>query len=282
MKAQALDARATRRVAVRRALPARVQLDATPGRRIVGLRVDACDYQAAIDRITFWAQRFESRVVAVANVHMTMEAKDNPAFGALLDGADLTTADGMPLVWGLRRLGIADATRVYGPDLTELTCARAAAEGIPVGFLGGEPATLDRLVAALTARHAGLQVAYASSPPFRDLSEVENARILSDIRSSGARILFVGLGCPKQERWMLTHRDRLPLVQIGVGAAFDFLSGDKRQAPALFQRAGLEWLFRLCTEPRRLWRRYLKHNPRFVVSFARQLVAGRTRGERNR
>lgn len=282
MKTQTVDVRTTRRVAVRRARPARAHPEAAASRRIVGLRVSACDYAAAIDRITFWAERFESRVVAVANVHMTMEAKDDPAFGAMLDGADLTTADGMPLVWGLRRLGVAGATRVYGPDLTELICARAAAEGIPVGFLGGEPTTLDRLVAALTARHMGLQVAYAFSPPFRDLGETENGRIIADIRSSGVRILFVGLGCPKQERWMLTHRDRLPLVQIGVGAAFDFLSGDKRQAPSLFQRAGLEWLFRLCTEPRRLWRRYLKHNPRFIVAFSRQLMAGRTKGEGNR
>lgn len=282
MKAHALDASEARRAAIPRALPAPAYPDAPISRRIVGLRVDACDYQTAIDRISFWAHRFESRVVAVANVHMTMEAKDDPSFSVLLNEADLTTADGMPLVWGLRMLGIAGATRVYGPDLTELVCARAAAEGIPVAFLGGAPATLERLVTAVTTLHAGLQVAYAASPPFRDLSEVENARIVSDIRSCGARILFVGLGCPKQERWMLAHRDRLPLVQIGVGAAFDFLAGTKRQAPRVMQRAGMEWAFRLVTEPRRLWRRYLKHNPRFVVAFARQLLAGSTRGEGSR
>lgn len=241
-------------------------------RRIVGLRVDACSYASAGDRILEWARAGESRAVTVATVHSVMEARDDRAFGRLLEEADLTTPDGMPLVWGLRALGARDATRVYGPDLTRALCGRAAAEGIPVGFYGGTPEVLARLVAAVERTYPGLRVAYAWSPPFRTLTSEETAQTRAAIAASGVRILFVGIGCPKQERWILEQRGHVPAVMVGVGAAFDFIAGVKRQAPRLVQAAGLEWLFRLCSEPRRLWRRYCKHNPRFVLAFARQLV----------
>lgn len=244
-------------------------------RRIVGLCVDACDYASASERILGWARAGESRAVVVATVHSVMEARDDPSFGRLLEGADLTTPDGMPLVWGLRALGARNATRVYGPDLTRALCARAAAEGIPVGFYGGTPAVLAHLVATVERTYPGLRVAYAWSPPFRALTGEETAQARAAIAASGARILFAGIGCPKQERWILEQRGHVPAVMIGVGAAFDFIAGAKRQAPRPMQAAGLEWLFRLCSEPRRLWRRYCKHNPRFVLAFARQLAHGR-------
>lgn len=246
-------------------------------RRILGMRVDATSEDDAAERIAAWARAGESRAVCVANVHMVMEAYDDPSFCELVNAADIVTPDGMPLVWGLRAMLVSGATRVYGPDLTPAVCARAARDGIPVGFYGGAPETLERCVANLRARFPALRVAFASSPPFRPLSEEEDTAIVRAIEASGARILFVGLGCPRQERWIAAHRGRIPAVMLGVGAAFDFLAGMKPQAPRWMMRLGLEWLFRLASEPRRLWRRYAVHNPRFVLLFARQLLRRRGR-----
>lgn len=252
---------------------------ANRSRRILGMRVDATSYAAAAERVIAWARAGESRYVCVSTVHMVMEGHDRAEFQRIVNAADLVTPDGMPLVWGLKLLGIPSATRVYGPDLTPLVCERAAREGVPVGFYGGTPEVLDRMIANLTARYPGLRVVYRHSPPFRPLTAEEEAREIKEIRASGARILFVGLGCPKQEQWMAARRGRIDAVMLGVGAAFDFLAGTKRQAPDLIQSLGLEWLFRLATEPRRLWRRYLYNNPRFVVLFAAQVLKGRIQME---
>ncbi len=244
-------------------------------RSILGMRVDASTYEEASDLVIAWARAGESRSVCVGTVHMVMETRDDPAFREAVNGADLVTSDGMPLVWGLRLLGIPGAERVYGPDLTPIVCRKAAAEGIPVGFHGGSPETLARLLARVRADHPGLEIAHAESPPFGDLTPERLADEARRIEASGAQIVFVGLGCPKQERWMAAQRGRIPAVMLGVGAAFDFLAGTKRQAPRLLQRAGLEWAFRLAAEPRRLWRRYLRNNPRFVALFAAQLLRER-------
>jgi N-acetylglucosaminyldiphosphoundecaprenol N-acetyl-beta-D-mannosaminyltransferase len=247
-------------------------LPTLPSREILGMRVDATSYDDAILRISTWAKRGESRYVCIGAVNNVMSAYDDPAYMRQMNGADLTTSDGMPLVWGLRRLGVPSATRVYGPELTPRLCAAAAELGIPIGFYGGHEEVLEEMVAILRDRHPALDVAYAFSPPFRPLDETEQASIVDEIAASGARILFVGLGAPKQERWMAEHRERVPAVMVGVGAAFDFIAGRTRQAPTWMQRAGLEWLFRLLVEPRRLWRRYLLQNPRFIVLFGRQLL----------
>jgi len=206
---------------------------------------------------------------------MVMEAWDSEDYRKLVNGAELVTPDGVPLVWMLHALGLPEARRVYGPDLTPLVCATAAERGIPVGFYGGDPATLEELVSRLGARFPRLRVAFSHSPPYRPLSPEEDADVTEAIRDSGARVLFVGLGCPKQERWMAQHRDRLGCSMVGVGAAFDFLAGRKAQAPGWLQQAGLEWLFRLSSEPQRLWRRYAVHNPRFVALALRQLARER-------
>jgi N-acetylglucosaminyldiphosphoundecaprenol N-acetyl-beta-D-mannosaminyltransferase len=240
-------------------------------RRILGMRVDATSYEHAAQEILRWAGKGESRYVCVATVNNVIEAYDDPAYGAIMEAADLVTPDGMPLVWGLRRLGLGAATRVYGPDLTPVVCQLAAEQGIPVGFYGGARGVLEELTAKLGQRFPGLKVAYRASPPFRPLTPDERRRTVEDLHRSGARILFVGLGTPKQERWMAAHKG-LPMVMLGVGAAFDFLSGRKHQAPPVLQRLGLEWLYRLVHEPRRLWRRYLYRNPRFVALFAAQLL----------
>jgi len=239
------------------------------------MRVDATSYEAAAHRVCAWARDDAARYVCVANVHMTMTAVDDAGFRDLVNRADLVTPDGMPLVWMLGRLGVPDASRVYGPTLLLHVCERAAEEGVPVGFYGGTDDVLRDLRSTLEARYPGLDIAYAYAPPFRPLTPEEDASVVADIEASGARILFVGLGCPKQERWMAAHQDRLPLVQLGVGAAFAFHAGHVRQAPAWLQDRGLEWAFRLVTEPRRLWRRYLYNNPRFMVLAAWQLLRRR-------
>lgn len=245
---------------------------ALESRSILGTRADATSYPDAVARVLGWARAAESRYVAVATVHQVMEGYDSPEFRQIMNEADLVTPDGMPLVWGLRLLGVRPATRVYGPDLTPAVLEAAEREGVPVGFYGGSEAVLKRLLEALRRRFPALKVAYAWAPPFRPLTPEEDAAVVATIADSGARILFIGLGAPKQERWMAAHRGRVPAAMLGVGAAFDFLAGTKPQAPRWMMAAGLEWLFRLVCEPRRLWRRYAKHNPRFVTLFAMQLL----------
>jgi N-acetylglucosaminyldiphosphoundecaprenol N-acetyl-beta-D-mannosaminyltransferase len=206
-----------------------------------------------------------------------MESYDSPRFCRVINEADLVTPDGMPLVWGLWLLGNRTATRVYGPDLTPVLLEMAAASGLPVGFYGGAPEVLNRLLEIVTRRFPALRVVYSWSPPFRDLTEEEDAWVVSEINRSGARIVFIGVSTPQQNYWMAAHRGRVPAVMVGVGAAFDFLSGSKPQAPRWMMPLGLEWLFRLCTEPRRLWKRYLKHNPRYAVLFMLQWLGGKHR-----
>ncbi|RMH09324.1 MAG: glycosyltransferase [Nitrospirae bacterium] len=249
-----------------------VNPNAMPSHRyILGMRVDATSYEDATRQILSWAKGRESRYVCAANVHMTMESFDSAEFRRVVNGADLVTPDGVPLVWTLRLLGVQGQTRVYGPDLTVHVVQAAANAGVPVGFFGGTPEALRGIVQNLETRFPAMQVAYAFSPPFRPLTPEEDDEIVAQINTSGARILFVGLGCPKQERWMAEHLGRIQAVMLGVGAAFDFHAGTIRQAPSWMQRSGLEWLFRLIVEPKRLWRRYLVNNPRFVVNVLLQL-----------
>jgi N-acetylglucosaminyldiphosphoundecaprenol N-acetyl-beta-D-mannosaminyltransferase len=209
-----------------------------------------------------------------------MEGHDDPTFQKVINTADLVVPDGVPLVWALSLLGHKNATRVYGPTLTLHVCEAAAREGVPVGLYGGTPESLWDFKAFLHHEFPGIRIACAIAPPFRALTQEEDDAYTQEILDSGARILFVGIGCPKQEWWMYNHRDRLPLVMLGVGAAFDFHSGRVKQSPAVLQRLGLEWLFRLIMEPKRLWKRYAKHNPRFVALFARQLFNEKVLGRK--
>ena len=232
---------------------------------VVGARINSTTYSDATDTVVNWSNRRDSRYVCVANVHMLMEAYDSDEFKRLVNDADLIVPDGMPLVWILRLKGQRNQHRVYGPTLMLHVIESAARAGIPLGFYGGEPQVLESLVRQMQARYQDLNVAFSFSPPFRAMSREEDAIIVEQINQSGTRILFVGLGCPKQEIWMAEHRGRVKAVMLGVGAAFDFHSGVKPQAPAWMQKIGLEWFFRLMQEPRRLWRRYLYHNPRFMA-----------------
>lgn len=224
------------------------------------------------------AQARESLYVCVANVHMCMEAFDSPEFNVVVNGADLVVPDGKPLVWGLRALGAREARHVRGSDLLLHLCSRAEKEGVAIGLYGGTQESLTDFQRFLRESFPVLRIAFAASPPFRPLTPEETAQYAGDIMDSGASILFVGIGCPKQEKWMAAHRGILPCVMIGVGAAFDFFSGRKKHAPRWMQTAGLEWLFRLASDPKRLWKRYLKHNPRFVYHFTRQWLRWRLSG----
>jgi N-acetylglucosaminyldiphosphoundecaprenol N-acetyl-beta-D-mannosaminyltransferase len=215
--------------------------------------------------------------VTAAAVNLVMCAHDDAGTMQAVRGATLAVPDGQPLVWALRLLGQADATRVYGPDLMERYCAHAAENGTPIYLYGGRSEqALALLVERLSGRFPGLRIVGGWSPPFRPLTAEEQARTIAEIDESGAKVVWVGTGQPKQELWMSEMRPHLaaPLL-VGVGAAFDFHAGIVSQAPSWMQRNGLEWVYRLSREPRRLWRRYAFQNPRFVAGFARQYLRER-------
>jgi N-acetylglucosaminyldiphosphoundecaprenol N-acetyl-beta-D-mannosaminyltransferase len=249
-----------------------------PCRRVLGMRVDHIESDRAARLIAEWAAAApgRGRMVCAANVHMTMQAHDDPAFGALVNAADLVLPDGVPMVWALRALGLPQRRRVrVTPDLLLELFVACEARGVKVGLYGGTPQTLADFVALLAQAVPGLTIPYASSPPFRAPTPQEDYGATSEIRDAGVQLLLVGIGCPKQERWMAAHADRLDCVMFGVGAAFDMFAGKTGNAPAWTHDLGLEWVYRLATEPRRLWRRYLLGNPRFVALFALQLARER-------
>lgn len=245
----------------------------SPYRYILGQRVDFTTYERAVKKVLAMALDGSGGYVIFSTVNTVMEAHDDPDLQRIVNSAALVTPDGMPLVWGLKLLGIKDAERVYGPTFTLIACRKAGKLGIPVGFYGSTETVLNLMVSNLKAKVPGLHIAYAYSPPFRTLTMTEDKKVVKEIVDSGAKILFVGLGAPKQYRWMAENKKVLSsIVMLGVGAAFDFIAGVKPQAPGWMQRTGLEWLFRLITEPRRLWRRYLYHNPRFMFLFGLQVL----------
>lgn len=233
----------------------------------------AADEAASV--VAAWAADAAGRVVCAANVHMVMEAWDDGVFAAALNGADLSVCDGRPLAWVCRLHGVRGARQTRGLDLMNEVCERAARRGLLVGLYGGSPAVVQAVRRRLCARHPQLQVSYCWSPPYRELTRAEDDVVVHAIREAGVQLLFVSLGCPRQERWMFAHRDRLPCVALGVGAAFDMLAGEIPVAPRWMQTLGLEWILRLVSEPRRLWRRYARHNGRFVVLVLRRWLDGR-------
>ncbi len=257
---------------LRRLMQALVEPLVNRSDHILGMRVHPTSYAEAADVCCRWSEQDASGYVCAANVHMCMEAWDDGHFQEVVNGAALVTPDGMPLVWGLRMLGHASASRVYGPTLMLEVCAEAQRRGIPIGLHGGSAAALVGIQAALLMQFPALRIVYAVSPPFRTPTAEEDVSTVAAINASGCRLLFVGLGCPKQERWMAAHQGRVAPLMLGVGAAFAFHAGQVAQAPALIQQLGMEWAFRLVMEPRRLWKRYALHNPRFLLLFALQLL----------
>lgn len=243
------------------------------GASVLGSFIDACSWRTAIQRIHRWSRARESRYVCICNAHSLVTARHDPAFREAVAGADLATPDGMPVAWMLRKLGYPGQQRINGPDLMWNYCAAAELLQEPVFLYGSTPGTLDLLQQNMRAVYPRLPIAGTCSPPFRDLTAAEDEDIVDMINTSGARIVFVSLGCPKQELWMARHRGKVRAVMVGVGAAFDYHAGSLQRAPLWMQQRGLEWLHRLVSEPRRLWRRYLVTNTLFVCYAARQLVA---------
>jgi N-acetylglucosaminyldiphosphoundecaprenol N-acetyl-beta-D-mannosaminyltransferase len=232
---------------------------------VLGIRVSAVDYEAAVERIVEAAHQRRALGVSALAVHGVMTGVQDPVHGSRLNHLDLIVPDGQPIRWALRWLhGVHLPDRVYGPMLTLKVCERAAVEHLPIYLYGSRPEVLTALEANLRHRFPGLEIAGSQASLFRNATPEEQGDILTRIRASGAALVFVGLGCPRQEVWAYENRLALSMPVLAVGAAFDFHAGLLPQAPPHFQRLGLEWLFRLVQEPRRLWRRYLVFNSLYV------------------
>jgi len=237
-----------------------------PRVNILGVGISAINMEIALAFIERWIAREEHHYVCITPVHSVMECQRDPELRRIFNASGMTTPDGMPLVWLSRLKGFQHVSRVYGPDLMLALCEQSVARGYRHFFYGGATGVPEYLAANLQRRFPGLAVVGTYSPPFRSLTPEEDAQVVQMINEANPDVVWVGLGSPKQERWMAAHVGRLTApVLIGVGAAFDFHAGRKKQAPRWMQRSGLEWLFRLLTEPRRLWRRYLVNNPIFVT-----------------
>jgi N-acetylglucosaminyldiphosphoundecaprenol N-acetyl-beta-D-mannosaminyltransferase len=249
-----------------------------PAENVVGVRLALTDYERTMDWMDAVVAERDKAMVTAAAVHLVMVAReDETTRMAIGDPRVLAVPDGQPLVWALKALGHPDASRVYGPSLMAAYLERSTRTGTRHYLYGGRnQGALVQLVNELRRRYPGLQIVGGYSPPFRPLTADEEAFVVDDIHRSGADVVWVGTGQPKQEQWMYAFRDRLDApVLAGVGAAFDFHAGLVPQAPAWMQAGGLEWIYRLAHEPRRLWRRYARYNPLFVVAFARQWAAQR-------
>lgn len=227
--------------------------------------------EMALDRVNGWVNARAREYVSVCNVHSVMECRRNPALRLIVNRAGMITPDGMPLVWLSRLAGYPFVSRVYGPDLMLAEMEASLVSGHTHFFYGGRAGVADRLAAVMQARFPGVRVAGTFCPPLASAEELCNQQTADLINDASPDIVWVGVSSPKQEFWMSCMRPLLQApVLIGVGAAFDFHTGTVLQAPLWMQRSGLEWLFRLLVEPRRLWRRYLIDNPWFLIELARQ------------
>lgn len=248
---------------------------------VFGVQVSATDYGDALNRIIRAAKLGLSGTVDHLSLHGLTAFGGDAALRAQINSFDLVAPDGQPVRWVLNRLhGTRLADRVYGPELMGRLCEQAARDGIPIYLYGAGPETLARLVTRLVERYPGLRIAGSESPPFRPLTPEETRATVDRINGSGARLVFLGIGCPKQEAFAYEHRHDITAVQLCVGAAFDFLAGDKKMAPRWMQDRGLEWFFRLVSEPRRLWKRYVVAGTRLALRIAPELTRSGVRNFR--
>jgi N-acetylglucosaminyldiphosphoundecaprenol N-acetyl-beta-D-mannosaminyltransferase len=243
-----------------------------PAQSVIGFPVTALPFDQQIAVIMKWARSRLSKVVCVANVHMLTEASWDSALASVLHDADLVTPDGMPLVWMVRLLGYYQQDRVAGMDILLSVCELAPAEKISIFFLGSEAPILASMRVRLMREFPNLTIAGMEPLPFRPLTPAEDAAIVQKIHDSGAGIVFVSLGCPKQEFWMGQHKRKLDAVMIGIGGVFPIYAGIYKRAPYFIRESGLEWLYRLVQEPRRLWGRYSKTIPPFLWLACKQLL----------
>lgn len=247
---------------------------------VLGTQVDVIGWDAALEQVATWGRARQSRYVCFGNVHSVVTAAFDSRFFDVIQEADLCTSDGAPVTWMLRQLGAPEQRRLNGPDLMLRYFASEAPKGGKVYFYGGTTEALRLLKARVESEFPGLQVVGTHSPPFRPATPVEDEDDVARINESGAHVVFVGLGCPKQEHWMAEHRGRVNAVMLGVGAAFEYHAGLQRRAPEWMQHHGLEWAHRLFSEPRRLWRRYLFTNIPFLFMGGAQWLASRISGAR--
>lgn len=239
---------------------------------VIGFPVTAETFDTQINTMLGWARQRLSKVVCVANVHMLIEAKADETFAQVLYQADMLTPDGMPLVWVTSRLRKRQQDRVAGMDILLSLCKKAAGDNISIFFLGSTPDVLWGMEQRLKKEFPTLKIAGMVSPPFRPLTRDEDEALVKEINDSGAGMVFVSLGCPKQERWMDAHKDRVKAVMVGLGGVFPIFAGEKKWAPVWVQKSGLEWLYRLAQEPGRLWKRYAKTIPLFLVLAFKQII----------
>lgn len=247
---------------------------------VLGVPIDVMTWDDAVTRIMTMGAARTSSYVAICNVHVVVTASRDENYRRVIAGADMATPDGAPVAWTLRRLGFREQPRISGPDLMWSLLGESERTGVSVYFFGSTEHTLSKLQERVRRDFPRLLIAGAESPPFRPDTGALDQDAADRINASGAGLVFVGLGCPKQERWMARHRGTVHAVMLGVGAAFDFHAGVVRRAPMWMQRHGLEWLHRLLSEPRRLWKRYLVTNSLFVMGVVRQLVLGSRSGSR--
>jgi N-acetylglucosaminyldiphosphoundecaprenol N-acetyl-beta-D-mannosaminyltransferase len=250
----------------------RVTRDSIPRVDVLGVGVSVVTMESAVAEVARWIADGERRYVCATGVHGVMESQRDFELLRIHNESGLTLPDGIPMVWAGRFAGARGIARVYGPEFMLAVCKLAAARGWSSFLYGGAPGVPERLGRRLRERFPGLRVAGHHSPPFRPLTDQEDADVVDRINSSGAELVWVGLSTPKQERWMADHIDRLraPAVAFGVGAAFDLHAGLRRDAPSWMGPWGLHWLYRLAQEPRRLARRYFANNPRFAAGLIRR------------
>jgi N-acetylglucosaminyldiphosphoundecaprenol N-acetyl-beta-D-mannosaminyltransferase len=239
---------------------------------VLGLGLDLLTTQKAVESILNWAILRESRMVCAANVHMTIEAWDNPEFREMINRADMALIDGSGLAIGFSLKYFKLGRRTRGADLMMAVCQAASEKGIKIGFYGGREEYKEKLLSFFKERFPHLKTVSFIVPPFREISEKENEQYIEYLNRSGARIVFVGIGCPKQEKWISKNINRVQAVMVGVGGAFDQFSGRIGVPPKWVQKAGIEWLFRLVREPRRMWKRNFVHSTRYIYLFTIQWV----------
>jgi N-acetylglucosaminyldiphosphoundecaprenol N-acetyl-beta-D-mannosaminyltransferase len=238
---------------------------------VIDVAITSLSCKEQIHTMVKWGKSNLSKVVCIANVHMLIEAHQNSFFGSVLQNADLVTPDGMPLVWMLRFLGVGHQDRVAGIDVLEGVCKLAQETGIGVYFLGSQDTILEKMKRRLNREFPNLKISGMTSMPFRPITDEEDRTLVHTLNQSGAGIVFVSLGCPKQETWMYYHKGQVAAVMVGLGGAFPVYAGIKKRAPKIVREAGLEWLYRLVQEPRRLWKRYATTMPVFVWLVAKQV-----------
>jgi len=256
-------------------LPSKEKKSSNSKVRVLSLFPNVTSLDGIIEKVEDIIKSRKGGYICFSTVHMVMEAYDNPEFAEKVNNADYIVTDGMPIVWMQKLQGAKEASRIRANDLMIEICRYAEQKGLSVGFYGSKPSVLESILRRAEKNFPNLKIVYAFSPPFRNLSAEEDEEITKAINQANPDILFVGLGCPKQEKWMADHKNKLRAVMLGVGASFDFFAGNVRECPAWLGNLGLEWFFRFIQEPKRLWRRYLLLNPRFIVLAVLQLLKRR-------